>query len=452
MDRDDSGPEANTQVNDASSSEDGYVKVSINKPEPEDSTSPQIDGAATPDSMEDDRPVPPRFMDPQYFVSPTLRNQLFALNYAQSDSGMHCTGMASIQDKSVRNMFDRVKVPSRRGSMQSSSSGEESTTSTGSGAQGESDADDFDKPDIVIGDGDGLGKESYLGLQTPGIEDSENESTAENALGPNMSRKGRRKNNKHNKKGRRGNMKTYSKKGRRGQHLNRPNSAGSLNSFNGHRSLNGRWDADDDDNPYYIKLGEGIVLDWYPDAMNGLFHGDPQSADDTRGQFVSHPDGKGLPLVKDPEVDAKKTRREARKKHGIHLDDCFVETGKREVLSEDNAWYCNRCKELRRATKTLEIWTIPDILVVHLKRFGGNRSFRDKIDVFVDYPIEGLDMTERVGLKEDGKEYVYDLFAVDNHYGGLGGGHYTAMAKNFYDGLWYDYNGASPSHRNTPYI
>jgi len=96
---------------------------------------------------------------------------------------------------------------------------------------------------------------------------------------------------------------------------------------------------------------------------------------------------------------------------------------------------------MRQAAKTLEIWTIPDILIVHLKRFGGNRTFRDKIDVLVDYPIEGLDMTKKVGFKEDGKEYLYDLFAVDNHFGGLGGGHYTAMAKSFYDGQWYDYNG-----------
>ena len=27
-------------------------------------------------------------------------------------------------------------------------------------------------------------------------------------------------------------------------------------------------------------------------------------------------------------------------------------------------------------------------------------------------------------------DYKYDLFAVSNHYGSLGGGHYTAYAKN----------------------
>ena len=29
------------------------------------------------------------------------------------------------------------------------------------------------------------------------------------------------------------------------------------------------------------------------------------------------------------------------------------------------------------------------------------------------------------------KKVVYDLYAVSNHFGGLGGGHYTAFAKNY---------------------
>jgi ubiquitin carboxyl-terminal hydrolase 4/11/15 len=52
-----------------------------------------------------------------------------------------------------------------------------------------------------------------------------------------------------------------------------------------------------------------------------------------------------------------------------------------------------------------------------------------------------LDLTGRVEAPEEGKSLVYDLFAVDNHYGGLGGGHYTAYAKNFMTGLWNEYNG-----------
>ncbi|MCB0370987.1 MAG: hypothetical protein KDD45_16590 [Bdellovibrionales bacterium] len=38
-------------------------------------------------------------------------------------------------------------------------------------------------------------------------------------------------------------------------------------------------------------------------------------------------------------------------------------------------------------------------------------------------------------------EPIYELYGVTNHYGGLGGGHYTAYAKN--NGKWYDYNDSS---------
>lgn len=211
--------------------------------------------------------------------------------------------------------------------------------------------------------------------------------------------------------------------------------------FNQNRFNRGSSPKQDEDTSYYIRLGEAIVLDWRPEAYDGLFEGNAKDPEEMRGhRFMDHT-GRNAEMFVDEELEARKRQRESRKKNGIDLEDCFNETGKREVLSEDNAWYCNRCKELRQANKTLEIWTIPDILVVHMKRFGGSRSFRDKIDVAVDYPIEGLDMTDKVGVKEDGKEYVYDLFAVDNHFGGLGGGHYTAAAKNFNDGEWYDYNG-----------
>lgn len=41
----------------------------------------------------------------------------------------------------------------------------------------------------------------------------------------------------------------------------------------------------------------------------------------------------------------------------------------------------------------------------------------------------------------------YELYAVSNHYGSLGGGHYTAYAKN--DGSWYSFNDSSV-HKSSP--
>jgi len=186
----------------------------------------------------------------------------------------------------------------------------------------------------------------------------------------------------------------------------------------------------------WIGLGEGIVLDWTLDTFESLFGG-TESENTMRGA----PTWERLPTVPDPELTKRRQLRSQRRKKGVTLGDCLDEFGREEILSENDAWYCPRCKEHRRASKTFELWKSPDILVIHLKRFSANRGFRDKIDVMVDFPVEGLDLTRRVASQEEGKSPIYDLFAVDNHYGGLGGGHYTAFARNFIDGRWYEYNG-----------
>lgn len=187
----------------------------------------------------------------------------------------------------------------------------------------------------------------------------------------------------------------------------------------------------------WIQAGEALTLDWTLEGWDALFGGTSGSNDDLRGQ----PTWEELVELPDPERERRKKVRESRKKNGVTLDDCLDEFGRTETLSENDAWYCPRCKEHRLATKTFELWKAPDILVIHLKRFSTQGRLRDKLDILVDFPVEGLDLSSRVSIQEEGKSSVYDLFGVDNHYGGLGGGHYTAFAKNFYDHVWYEYNG-----------
>ncbi|KAL2820870.1 hypothetical protein BDW59DRAFT_112294 [Aspergillus cavernicola] len=192
--------------------------------------------------------------------------------------------------------------------------------------------------------------------------------------------------------------------------------------------------------------GEAIVLDWNEDAYEALFSGDHRDPDGVRGAATwTHID-----RLPDPELANRRMVRNKRKKRGVTLYECLDEFNKEEILSENDAWYCPRCKEHRRASKKFELWKTPDILVMHLKRFSASRGFRDKLDIMVDFPTEGLDLTGRVGAPDDGKGLIYDLFAVDNHYGGLGGGHYTAYAKNFFTDQWNDYNDSSVSRPVDP--
>ena len=77
------------------------------------------------------------------------------------------------------------------------------------------------------------------------------------------------------------------------------------------------------------------------------------------------------------------------------------------------------------------------MLIIHLKRFSYSRVYRDKLDTLVDFPINNLDMAEYLLNNPENESHVYDLIAVANHYGGLGGGHYTAYAKNHNTGTWH---------------
>lgn len=55
--------------------------------------------------------------------------------------------------------------------------------------------------------------------------------------------------------------------------------------------------------------------------------------------------------------------------------------------------------------------------------------------------MEGLDLSRYVlesKFQSDPSQVpLYDCYAVSNHYGGLGGGHYTAFAQMPDDKKWY---------------
>uniref|UniRef100_A0A3Q3BCG7 Ubiquitin carboxyl-terminal hydrolase n=1 Tax=Kryptolebias marmoratus TaxID=37003 RepID=A0A3Q3BCG7_KRYMA len=133
-----------------------------------------------------------------------------------------------------------------------------------------------------------------------------------------------------------------------------------------------------------------------------------------------------------------------KKKTTVALRECIELFTTMETLGEHDPWYCPTCKKHQQATKKFDLWSLPRILVVHLKRFSYNRCWRDKLDTLVDFPIRDLNMSEFVCDPKAGP-YVYDLIAVSNHYGGMGGGHYTAYGKNKVDEKWYNFDDSSVS-------
>ncbi|XP_078372001.1 ubiquitin carboxyl-terminal hydrolase 19-like isoform X3 [Oculina patagonica] len=116
--------------------------------------------------------------------------------------------------------------------------------------------------------------------------------------------------------------------------------------------------------------------------------------------------------------------------YSCSLKECLELFTEPETLSENDAWYCPECKAHREATKQLSVWRLPEILIIHLKRFSfRNILFKDKITKLVEFPLRGLDMSRFTLGKDDKEGSLYDLFAVANHSGTVNFGHYTAFGR-----------------------
>jgi len=127
-------------------------------------------------------------------------------------------------------------------------------------------------------------------------------------------------------------------------------------------------------------------------------------------------------------------------KKSYTLNECVDLFTSEEQLAETDSWYCPTCKKHQRAFKKLDLWSLPQILIVQLKRFQYSRYSREKIDTPVVIPIKGLDLTDKLADPSH-KMLKYDLIALNNHSGGLGSGHYTAKALN--NGHWCEFNDSS---------
>ena len=96
----------------------------------------------------------------------------------------------------------------------------------------------------------------------------------------------------------------------------------------------------------------------------------------------------------------------------IHLFDCIKLFTTQEKLSADDSWFCPQCQQFVQATKKLDLWKLPDILIVHLKRFQYNRYWRDKVTSLVQFPIEDMDLSPFVTNPRMQENNMYDLYAV----------------------------------------
>lgn len=176
-----------------------------------------------------------------------------------------------------------------------------------------------------------------------------------------------------------------------------------------------------------------------------------------------------LTVVQEPIIEhesVKATENQSNTPFKATLKDCLEAFCQPEQLDASDTWYCSKCKDHVRAIKKLDLWHLPDVLVVHLKRFSYSRYSRDKLDTEIEFPLQNLNMSEyllnpsaasskKIKLSSGSDtqpheaEPMYDLYAVSNHYGGMGGGHYTAFCQMPDDQKWYDFDDSNVSQMNT---
>ncbi|XP_029456179.1 ubiquitin carboxyl-terminal hydrolase 43 [Rhinatrema bivittatum] len=191
--------------------------------------------------------------------------------------------------------------------------------------------------------------------------------------------------------------------------------------------------------PAHVKL----VVEWDPKTKECLF-GNIQE------EVVQDAESVGL------------QQQAHQQQHSCTLDECFQLYTKEEQLDPDDAWKCPHCKVLQQGMVKLSLWTLPDILIIHLKRFRQVGERRNKLSTLVKFPLTGLDMAPHVVKRAQSNknmlsqwtswkqppyhpelcppDVLYDLYAVCNHHGSMQGGHYTAYCHNSLDAHWYSYD------------
>ena len=124
---------------------------------------------------------------------------------------------------------------------------------------------------------------------------------------------------------------------------------------------------------------------------------------------------------------------EKSKKGPIDIAECFDSFTNTEKVDLE----CEKCKHKVHNT-IVDIWRVPDILILCLVRFAYHNGFLDKIDQAVNVPFYAFDISKWVKsvepsggmtLSTTSLQNAYDLYSVIKHSGSIEAGHYTTLLK-----------------------
>jgi len=142
-----------------------------------------------------------------------------------------------------------------------------------------------------------------------------------------------------------------------------------------------------------------------------------------------------------------------------------------DLLDGDNKYHCDRCNKKVTALRRCTVGELPNVLVIHLKRFEFDVEYvrRTKVNSYLEFPYE-LNMepyTKEGLLRRDqangnGGElpppthpvefYDYDLTGVIVHTGSTDSGHYYSFIKDPESGNWFCFNDRNVSPFDPQYL
>ena len=129
--------------------------------------------------------------------------------------------------------------------------------------------------------------------------------------------------------------------------------------------------------------------------------------------------------------------------HNINLNACFEHTFQSEHLND--LWFDEKTKENKKLTKHTYLCYLPEILVIHLKRWNHNLKknesvvhFEDKINIH-KYTVE-----------TNVDDCNYELFGIINHTGNVFGGHYYSYIKKSDE--WFKFDDSNINNLNSSIV
>lgn len=95
-------------------------------------------------------------------------------------------------------------------------------------------------------------------------------------------------------------------------------------------------------------------------------------------------------------------------------------------IENKDEWKCEKCNENTHYIKTTKLWSVPNVLVLSLKRFDNHMKKISK-DININYT---LNFKQGVVINHLDQFFVFNLKTIIHHQGIFNGGHYISSILN----------------------